>query len=298
MSMNEMICYINEYETFLMTHKKLSNNTLLSYKRDLKYFSAYLEQNNQEKFLEISSVDLMAYVIHLRKQGKANATLSRSIASLRTFYSFLQQKGYIHANPTLELEAPKMTRQAPNVLTLTEIESLLARPDLRTAIGKRDKAMIELLYATGIRVSELISLSLADVNTAMGYIKCKGTSKTRVIPLGTMASKAIDFYLKDGRTELIRGEEEALFVNYYGKQLTRQGFWKVIKRYSEEAGIKKSITPHTLRHSFAFHLVQNGADLKAVQEMMGHSDVATTQIYLEMTNSKLRDIYEKTHPRA
>ena len=243
-------------------------------------------------------MDLLTYVIYLKKNGKANATISRNIASIRNFYSFLQQKGYISLNPSTELEAPKMDRKMPQVLTLSEVERLLSKPDLRTAIGKRDKAMIELLYATGIRVTELISLTLADVNTAMGYIKCKGTSKTRVIPLGSMASKAIDVYLKDGRGFLITSEEDALFVNYYGKQLTRQGFWKVIKRYSDEAGIHKSITPHTLRHSFAFHLVQNGADLKAVQEMLGHSDVTTTQIYLEMSNSKLRDIYEKTHPRA
>lgn len=296
--MENMSGYINEYEVFLKEHKKLSENTLQSYRRDLKYFGLYLDSISQVSFLAVTHVDLLTYVIHLKKDGKANATISRNIASIRTFYSFLHQKGYIVFNPSIELEAPKMDRKLPYVLTLSEVERLLAKPDLRTAIGKRDKAMIELLYATGIRVTEIISLSLSDVNTSMGYIKCKGSTKTRVIPLGTMASKAIDLYLKDGRGYLINGDEDALFVNYYGKQLTRQGFWKVVKRYSDEAGIHKSITPHTLRHSFAFHLIQNGADVKAVQEMMGHSDVATTQIYLEMSNSKLRDIYEKTHPRA
>lgn len=296
--MEKMNRYINEYESYLVEHKKLSVNTLQSYRRDLKFFGEYIESIQLDDFLNVTHVDLLTYVIFLKKEGKANATISRNIASIRNFYSFMQQKGYISHNPSVELEAPKTDRKLPQVLTLSEVERLLSKPDLRTAIGKRDKAMIELLYATGIRVTELISLTLADVNTAMGYIKCKGTTKTRVIPLGTMASKAIDVYLKDGRGFLITGEEDALFVNYYGKKLTRQGFWKVIKRYSDEAGIHKSITPHTLRHSFAFHLVQNGADLKAVQEMLGHSDVTTTQIYLEMSNSKLRDIYEKTHPRA
>lgn len=296
--MMTMDFYINEYAQFLTEHKKLSSNTLQSYKRDLKFFCHYLVDIGISNFFEVSHVDLLTYTIRLKKEGKANTTISRSIASLRTFYSFLHNKGYMDKNPTLELEAPKMDRKMPQVLSLSEVERLLAKPDIRTSIGKRDRAMIELLYATGIRVTELISLTLSDVNTSMGYIKCKGTSKTRVIPLGTMASKAIDLYLKDARGHLISTDEDALFVNYYGKKLTRQGFWKVVKRYSEEAGINKSITPHTLRHSFAFHLVQNGADLKAVQEMLGHSDVATTQIYLEMSNSKLRDIYEKTHPRA
>lgn len=297
--MEKMNSYINEYEAFLVDHKKLSTNTLLSYKRDLKFFCEYVRSNLKlDDLTQVSPVDMMTYTIFLKKSGKANATISRTIASLRTFYSFLHHKGYMASNPTTELEAPKQDRKMPQVLTLAEVERLLSRPDVRTSIGKRDKAMIELLYATGIRVSELISLTLSDINTTMGYIKCKGTNKTRVIPLGSMASRAIDIYLKDGRGQLVSEDEDALFVNYYGKKLTRQGFWKVIKRYSEEANIHKSITPHTLRHSFAFHLIQNGADLKSVQEMLGHSDVATTQIYLEMSNAKLRDIYEKTHPRA
>ena len=297
--MEKMNSYINEYEAFLVDHKKLSMNTLLSYKRDLKFFCEYVSSNLKlDDLTQVSPVDMMTYTIFLKKSGKANATISRTIASLRTFYSFLHHKGYMVSNPTTELEAPKQDRKMPQVLTLAEVERLLSRPDVRTSIGKRDKAMIELLYATGIRVSELISLTLSDINTTMGYIKCKGANKTRVIPLGSMASRAIDIYLKDGRGQLVSEDEDALFVNYYGKKLTRQGFWKVIKRYSEEANIHKSITPHTLRHSFAFHLIQNGADLKSVQEMLGHSDVATTQIYLEMSNAKLRDIYEKTHPRA
>lgn len=289
---------INEFEIFLRDQRKLSLNTLQAYKRDLKYFGIYLKNQNIEHYYYVSSVDLLTYVIHLKKEGKANATLSRNIATIRTFYSFLNNKGYIKHNPSLELESPKAEKKIPAVLTLQEVEKLISKPDTRTSIGKRDKAMIELLYATGIRVTELISLNLSDINTTMGYIRCKGTSKSRVIPLGSMASKAVDVYMKEGRNQLVDEVNEALFVNYYGKRITRQGFWKVVKRYSEEAGIDKNIAPHTLRHSFALHLVQNGADLKAVQEMMGHSDLTTTQIYLEMSNSKIKDVYEKAHPRA
>jgi integrase/recombinase XerD len=289
---------IHEFESFLRDQRKLSSNTIVSYKRDLKYFGQYLKNQNIDHYKDAVNVDLLKYVISLKKSGKAAATLSRNIASIRTFYGFLHNKGYIKDNPSLELEAPKAEKKIPAVLTLQEVEKLISKPDTRTSIGKRDKAMIELLYATGIRVSELIAMNLSDVNTTMGYIRCSSNSKTRVIPLGSMASKAVDAYLNLARSQMISEDNEALFVNYYGKRMTRQGFWKVVKRYSEEAGINKSITPHTLRHSFALHLVQNGADLRAVQEMLGHSDVTTTQIYLEMSNSKIKDVYEKAHPRA
>lgn len=289
---------IHEFESFLRDQRKLSSNTIVSYKRDLKYFGQYLKNQNIDHYKDAVNVDLLKYVISLKKSGKAAATLSRNIASIRTFYGFLHNKGYIQDNPSLELEAPKAEKKIPAVLTLQEVEKLISKPDTRTSIGKRDKAMIELLYATGIRVSELIAMNLSDVNTTMGYIRCSSNSKTRVIPLGSMASKAVDAYLNLARSQMISEDNEALFVNYYGKRMTRQGFWKVVKRYSEEAGINKSITPHTLRHSFALHLVQNGADLRAVQEMLGHSDVTTTQIYLEMSNSKIKDVYEKAHPRA
>lgn len=289
---------IHEFEHYLREQRKLSSNTVVSYKRDLKYFGQYLKDQNIDHYKDAANVDLLKYVISLKKSGKASATLSRNIASIRTFYGYLHNKGYIKDNPSLELEAPKAEKKMPAVLTLQEVEKILSKPDTRTSIGKRDKAMIELLYATGIRVSELIAMNLSDVNTTMGYIRCSSGSKSRVIPLGTMASKAVDVYLNLARSQMISEDNEALFVNYYGKRMTRQGFWKVVKRYSEEAGINKCITPHTLRHSFAFHLVQNGADLRAVQEMLGHSDVTTTQIYLEMSNSKIRDVYEKAHPRA
>ncbi|MDN5352208.1 MAG: integrase/recombinase XerD [Clostridiales bacterium] len=290
--------HLRNFQTFLIEHKKLSDNTVESYERDLKFFKNFLFEKNIQSFENVSYADLLSYINRLKAQGKANATLSRNITSIRNFYGFLHNNGYITHNPALELDAPRSERKMPAVLSLQEVERLISSPDSKTAIGKRDKAMIELLYATGIRVSELVALNLSDINTTMGYIRCRSGSKARVIPLGNMASKAVELYLEDGRGHLVNEDEEALFVNYSGNRISRQGFWKVIKRYSEAAGIEKSITPHTLRHSFALHLVQNGADLKAVQEMLGHSDLSTTQMYLEMSNVKIKEIYEKTHPRA
>lgn len=293
-----MIDYFLEFENYLLLHKNVSKNTMDAYKRDIKYFSIYVETQNLGNIISVGNIDMIGYISYLKKQGKANSTIQRNVATLRTFYSFLHNKGYIVCNPTIDLEVPRVERKMPNVLTLSEVESLISKPDSRTAIGKRDKAMIELLYATGIRVSELVSLNIADINTVMGYIRCKSNVKSRIIPLGNLASKAIDTYIKDGRSKIVTEDEEALFVNYYGKRISRQGFWKVVKGYTAELGINKTITPHTLRHSFALHLIQNGADLKSVQEMLGHSDVSTTQMYLEMSNSKIKSVYEKAHPRA
>jgi integrase/recombinase XerD len=286
------------FNVYLTEIRKLSKNTVESYRRDLNIFGQYLTANGMNDYKAATHIDLLAYTIALKKEGMANATISRKIASLRTFYGFLHHNGYISSNPALELEAPKAERKLPNVLTLAQVEQLIEMPDNRTAIGKRDKAMIELLYATGIRVTELVSLSLSDVNINMGYIRCKSTQKSRVVPMGTMASKALDQYIHHGRCKLVSEDEEALFVNYYGKRISRQGFWKIIKQYTETLDVAHEITPHTLRHSFALHLIQNGADLKSVQEMLGHSDVSTTQIYLEMSNAKIKEIYSKAHPRA
>lgn len=290
--------YIEGFEVYLRDVRKLSNNTIESYLRDLRHFDNYISEQQIKSLVDVSSIDALTYTIFMKKQGKANSSISRSIASMRTFYGYLQQNGYMNTNPTLELESPKTERKMPSVLTLEEIEKLIAEPDVRTTIGKRDKAMIELLYATGIRVSELVSLNLSDINSSMGYVRCKSAGKSRVIPMGSMATQAIDVYLKTSRAKLVKSDEEALFVNYYGKRISRQGFWKLIKRYTKTLDINKDITPHTLRHSFALHLVQNGADLKAVQEMLGHSDVSTTQIYREMSNAKMKEVYTKTHPRA
>lgn len=289
---------LNDFRSHLSDHRKLSKNTVDSYLRDLNIFSKYLVVQNIDSFEKAGQIDLLTYTIHLKKEGMANATISRKIASLRTFYGFLHQNGYITSNPAVELEAPKSERKLPNVLTMAEVEQLIEMPDHRTSIGKRDKAMIELLYATGIRVSELVALSLSDVNINMGYIRCKSQQKSRIVPMGSMASKALDQYMHHGRCKLVTEDEEALFVNYYGKRISRQGFWKIIKQYTEALDVEHEITPHTLRHSFALHLIQNGADLKSVQEMLGHSDVSTTQIYLEMSNAKIKEVYSKAHPRA
>lgn len=289
---------LNEFNEFLKDYRKLSCNTMECYIRDVKSLGLFLKDTKQMEYKDASLDHLNTYIEYLKASGKATSTLSRNVASIKTFYGFLHNKGYIKNNPSLDLNTPKISKAHPLVLSLKEVELLLSKPDMRTAIGKRDKAMIELLYATGIRVSELMTLDITDVNTHMGYIQCKTPSKARMIPLGAMASKAINLYVEDARHQLTSQEECALFVNYCGKRMTRQGFWKLIKRYSDDAGIDKKITPHTLRHSFALHLVQNGANLKAVQEMLGHSDIATTQMYLEMSNSKIKDIYEKAHPRA
>lgn len=286
------------FESFLREGKKLSESTIKCYHRDLVMFGQFLESRGISDFLSVTALDLEGYLLFLKENNKATSTASRHLASIKTFYGFLQNNGYILTNPTSGLKTPKSQKSEPLVLTLNEVESILLQPDLRTAIGKRDKAMIELLYATGIRVSELVNLNLSHLFVSNGYVVCGEKTKERAVPLGVMAAQALSTYLDGARPQLSDSEEKALFVNYSGKRMTRQGFWKIIKRYSYEAGINKPITPHTIRHSFALHLVQNGANLKAVQEMMGHSDVTTTQRYLEMTSSKIKDIYEKAHPRA
>lgn len=289
---------VKVFDTHLTDERNLSSNTVESYRRDLNIFGNYLVEQEIKRYQDVSHIDLMSYTIQLKKSGMANSTISRKIATLRTFYGFLHNNGYIEKNPTVSLEAPKAERKMPTVLTLAQVEQLIEMPDVRTAIGKRDKAMIELLYATGIRVSEMVSLELSDVNINMGYIRCRSSQKSRIIPMGKMASKALEQYIQNGRNKLINDPEDALFLNYYGKRISRQGFWKIIKQYTGSLDVDHEITPHTLRHSFALHLIQNGADLKSVQEMLGHSDVSTTQIYLEMSNAKIKEIYSKAHPRA
>jgi len=286
------------FEVYLTEHKRLAKNTIESYMRDIRFLGNYLESIGIEDYTNASTIDILTYSIYLKKEGKSNATISRSIASIRTFYGYLHNNGYIDTNPALELESPKSERKIPNVLTLDQVDALMAKPDISTPKGIRDKAMLELLYATGIRVTELITLSLSDINISMGYIKCKSGNKSRVVPMGSLASRAVETYIRDSRPKMIKSNEETLFVNYFGKGMTRQGFWKIIKKYTNELDIDNTITPQTLRHSFALHLVQNGADIKSVQEMLGHSDASTTQIYMEMSNSKIKEVYSKAHPRA
>ncbi len=277
----------------------LSANTLESYGRDLKQFFRYVKEINVP-LLNITKTNIIAYLIYLQKQGRATSSISRSLAALRAFYKYLNINKYIEKDPTYNLESPKIEKKLPQILTVKEVELLLSQPDTKDPKGSRDKCMLELLYATGIRVSELVSLNIDDINLNMGFLKCigKGT-KDRVIPVGDMALKAATEYMYKYRPYLIRDKnEKALFINFHGKRLTRQGFWKIIKQYTKSSNINKDITPHTLRHSFAAHLIENGADLKSVQEMLGHCDISSTQIYTQLKSSKIKEVYKKTHPRA
>ncbi|AKL95321.1 site-specific recombinase XerD [Clostridium aceticum] len=294
--MNELIL---NYVDYLTNEKQLSHNTLESYVRDVKQYLTYLNQNEIDNIAHTSKTNVITYLVYLQNEGKAVSTISRSIASIRCFYQYLLQSKIVLKDPTLNLESPKTKKKLPNIMTLNEVDALLNQPEDSTYKGKRDKAMLELLYATGIRVSELISLTIEDINIELGFVQCTTGNRERVIPVGSVALQALKNYLENARSCFIKNEEEKLlFLNMQGGQLTRQGFWKIIKAYTKQLSIAKTITPHTLRHSFATHLVQNGADLKSVQEMLGHSDISTTQIYANLTKNKIKDVYDKTHPRA
>lgn len=291
---------IERFIRYLAIEKGLAANTLASYQKDLLNYAAFLERTGCREWQESNRHHIVSYLSHLQKMGRAPATVSRNLASIRSFYHFLLRDGLLDADPTLHLDSPKTDKRLPRVLTVEEVERLLAAPEGRTPSGLRDRAMLEVLYATGIRVSELVALNVADLNLNMGYLKCYGKgSKERIVPLGSAALEAAGQYLSRGRAHLLKGPDEgALFLNHQGRRLTRQGFWKIIKKYARAAGIQKAITPHTLRHSFATHLLENGADLRAVQEMLGHADISTTQIYTHVTQSRLKDVYLRTHPRA
>jgi integrase/recombinase XerD len=295
--MNELI---TQFIHYLTVERGLAKNTLESYQRDLHAYCAYLQHEGLTELNETNRMHIMGYLLHLQEQGRATATLSRNLASIRAFYQFLLREKFIDKDPSVNLESPKIEKKLPQVLSIGEVETLLNGPDTRLPSGMRDKAMLELLYATGIRVSELVSLNLSDINLNMGFIKCFGKgSKERIVPLGRLAIENVSRYLERGRPLLKkRGQEEALFLNHHGRRLSRQGFWKIIKKYAELANSHKEITPHTLRHSFATHLLENGADLRSVQEMLGHADISTTQIYTHVTRSRLKEVYAKAHPRA
>lgn len=294
--MNQLI---HDFITYLSVERGLATNTLESYGRDLRQYSEYLEADSGT-LDAVSRSTVVAYLLHLQGQGKATATIARRLAALKAFYQFLLRERRINQDPTANLESPKLEKRLPKVLTVREVERLLAQPDPAQPAGMRDRAMLELLYATGIRVSELVSLSVVDVNLEMGYIRCSGKgAKERIVPLGSLAIQSCAEYLERARMRLVKHDEEkALFVNHHGHRLTRQGFWKIVKKYADDAKIEKEITPHTLRHSFATHLLENGADLRSVQEMLGHADISTTQIYTHVTKGRLKEVYARTHPRA
>lgn len=295
-----MESYVNQFINYLAEERGLAQNTLESYGRDLRQFQTYLESSNKEFLKDSNRTTILAYLTNLQAKGRAVSTISRNLAAIKSFYQYLVRERYLEKDPAVNLESPKLEKKLPKILTIGEVEELLKQPNNTLPAGMRDKAMLELLYATGIRVSELISLNISDVNLDMGYIKCYGKgAKERIVPLGSIAAKCVQEYINKGRSKLVRTyDEAALFVNHHGNRLTRQGFWKIIKKYAQEANITKEITPHTLRHSFATHLLENGADLRSVQEMLGHADISTTQIYTHVTKNHLKEVYDKTHPRA
>lgn len=294
--------HLNDFKHFMLVEKSLSQNTLLSYERDLKSYIHYLKNvEGVETFNDVQRSHIVHFLRFLKDQGKSAKTLARHVASVRSFHQFLLREKAAAQDPSVHIETPKSERAIPKILSLQEVEKLLDSPKSSSHFGLRDKAMLEVLYATGIRVSELINIDIDHVHLTMGFVRVIGNgNRERIIPIGKTAAEAIKNYLEQGRPHFIvqSHKDDALFLNHQGKRLTRQGFWKILKKLSLEAGITAELTPHTLRHSFATHLLENGADLKAVQEMLGHADISTTQIYTQVTKTRLKDVYSKFHPRA
>lgn len=294
--MLDLIC---AYEKYLSKVKQASSNTVSSYLRDIRQFADWLRDSEDTAVVDATQLNISSYLAHLEGEGRSGATVSRCLASLKNFYAYLVSSGFLEKTPVTDIHVDRGEKKLPQILTGREIELLLAQPACVDAKGYRDKAMLEVMYATGIRVSELIELDVDDVNLDLGIIKCSGAKKTRAIPLYPGALRALTVYLRDIRESLVASnDEKALFVNINGARMSRQGFWKILKHYQSTAHIEKDITPHTLRHSFAVHLLENGADLGSLQELMGHSDISSTQMYTHMVNQKLKAVYEKCHPKA
>jgi len=294
-----MADYVADYTRYLTEEKRAQANTVNSYVRDLNQFRTWLMSTGTTDLRRVRKENVDAYMQYMSSKGKSPATITRSAASIRSFYQYMLQRGAVRQNPAKAVAAVKVERKYPEILTGREVELFLEQPKCVDDKGFRDHAMLEMLYATGIRVSELISLNVEDVNLAAGFIRCVGRGKERIIPMYAAAVKALRDYLEFIRPRIIADKEEhALFVNMNGERMSRQGFWKIIKYYQEKAEIKKDITPHTLRHSFAVHLLENGADLRSIQEMLGHADISSTQIYVNVVQKQLKDIYQKAHPRA
>ncbi len=288
---------IDKYIKYLTEVKKSSQNTIQSYRRDLMKMKDYMENNGITDVKDVTSTTLRSYVLYMENSNMSSATVSRSIASIRSFFIFLLERGEVSGNPTEGIRPPKVEKKIPETLTIEEVSLLLDQPSGDTPKEIRDKAMLELLYATGLRVSELISLKMSDLNLSLGYIECHDRNKSRIIPIENAAKYALTRYLTEVRPGMCAGSEY-LFTNVKGDEMSRQGFWKLLKAYAKKAGIDKDITPHMIRHSFATHMVSNGADLASLQEMLGHSDISTTQVYLKGKSSKLKEVYDKAHPRA
>lgn len=294
-----MLDLIGAYEKYLSKVKLASANTVASYMRDIRQFSLWLYDDAQIFVVDATQLHIHRYMEHMQEEGRSGATLSRNLASLKNFYSYLVSNGFCEKTPIIDVHIERGEKKLPSILTGREIELLLAQPQCSDMKGCRDKAMLETMYATGIRVSELIDLNLDDVNLELGVIRCSGSKKSRTIPLYPGALRSLNVYLREVRPGMIADpEEKALFVNIAGARMSRQGFWKILKYYQTSAHIEKDITPHTLRHSFAVHLLENGADLGSLQELMGHSDISSTQMYTQMVDHKLKTVYAKCHPKA
>ena len=295
-----MLDLIHAYENYLTKVKQASNNTVSSYMRDIRQFSEWLQHSEGTDILNATQLNISGYLAFLQEQGKSGATVSRTLASLKNFYAYVVSTGFLETSPVApDIHVDRGEKKLPQILSGKEVELLLAQPSGADSKGLRDKAMLEVMYATGIRVTELIDLNVDDVNLELGVIKCSSAKKSRVIPLYPAALRALSVYIKEVRMLLVADPmENALFVNIGGARMRRQGFWKILKFYQSKAGIEKEITPHTLRHSFAVHLLENGADLGSLQELMGHSDISSTQMYTHMVNQKLKSVYEKCHPKA
>ncbi|UOQ42643.1 site-specific tyrosine recombinase XerD [Halobacillus salinarum] len=291
---------LDDFLHYLTVERGLSKNTIQSYKRDLTQYMNFLEnQEGVNDWDRVSRTHIMKYLYELNDKGRSRATVARLLSSIRLFHQFLIREKVAGQDPSLHIETPKKERKLPKVLSSKDVEKLLSL-EAEDPFTARNKAMLEMLYATGLRVTELVSLKVSDLNLMMGFVRCLGKgSKERIVPLGDLARDAVEVYLRDYRSTLIKHKTtEELFVNHHGNSLSRQGFWKILKAVAQEVGIQKEITPHTLRHSFATHLLENGADLRAVQEMLGHADISTTQIYTHVTKSRLNEVYRSYHPRA
>lgn len=295
-----MLDLISAYENYLTKVKQASVNTVFSYLRDIRQFASWLQNVEGSSVVDATQLNISDYLAHLEKDGRSGATVSRTLASLKNFYAYVVSSGFLEVSPvTGDIRVDRGEKKLPQILTGKEVELLLSQPSCVDAKGFRDKAMLEVMYATGIRVSELIDLDIGNVNLELGVIKCNGAKKTRLIPLYPAALKALSVYVNEVREAMLaEPDEQALFVNVSGGRMSRQGFWKILKHYQQSAHIDKDITPHTLRHSFAVHLLENGADLNSVQELMGHSDISSTQMYANLINHKLKSVYEKCHPKA
>ncbi|MDD4565399.1 MAG: tyrosine recombinase XerD [Eubacteriales bacterium] len=298
--MNE---FIKEFINYLSTEKKMSQNSQDAYRRDILEFSRIIQEKQNLDLDEASKTEVVAHMLQLKNTGKSSATVNRKAASLRAFYNFMTEKNYISENPAVNIKSPKIERKSIEYLTVDEIDMLLSIPD-GSIKGLRDKAILELLYATGIRVSEIVEMNVVDVNLRMGFVTCTGEhGKARIIPMGRPCRAAVEEYIYEVRPKFIKKSEDAdspnaLFLNFSGKRLTRQGLWKMLKEYAKSVGIENRLTPQILRNSFAVHMIQNGADIKSLQELLGHEDISATQIYLSVAKNRIKEVYDKSHPRA